>query len=340
MDVVRNRVPPRVLTGIKPTGSPHIGNLLGAIRPALELANQGLDAMYFIADYHALTTIKDGKELRQLTYEVAATWLAMGLDPERTLFYRQSDIPEIFELAWVLECFTSKGWMNKAHAYKAIVADRQEAGETDVDAEINMGVYSYPILMAADILAFDIDLVPVGKDQVQHVEIARDIAQRINSTYGREVLRLPKAKIDDNTAVVPGIDGKKMSKSYGNQIPLFAPPKQMKKVVNSIVTDSLPPEAPKDPDASTIFAIYKAVASPDETRALAERYRAGIGWGDAKKALLERIEIEIADARTRYDALMAGPSKIDALLAQGAERARKTARGVLERVRSAIGIAR
>ena len=340
MDVVRNRVPPRVLTGIKPTGSPHIGNLLGAIRPALELANQGLDAMYFIADYHALTTIKDGKELRQLTYEVAATWLAMGLDPERTLFYRQSDIPEIFELAWVLECFTSKGWMNKAHAYKAIVADRQEAGETDVDAEINMGVYSYPILMAADILAFDIDLVPVGKDQVQHVEIARDIAQRINSTYGREVLRLPKAKIDDNTAVVPGIDGKKMSKSYGNQIPLFAPPKQMKKVVNSIVTDSLPPEAPKDPDASTIFAIYKAVASPDETRALAERYRAGIGWGDAKKALLERIEIEIADARTRYDALMADPSKIDALLAQGAERARKTARGVLERVRSAIGIAR
>ena len=338
--MVRNRVPPRVLTGIKPTGSPHIGNLLGAIRPALQLANEGLEAMYFIADYHALTTIKDGKELRQLTYEVAATWLAMGLDPERTLFYRQSDIPEIFELAWVLECFTSKGWMNKAHAYKAIVADRQEAGETDVDAEINMGVYSYPILMAADILAFDIDLVPVGKDQVQHVEIARDIAQRINSTYGREVLRLPKAKIDDNTAVVPGIDGKKMSKSYGNQIPLFAPPKQMKKVVNSIVTDSLPPEAPKDPDASTIFAIYKAVASPDETRALAERYRAGIGWGDAKKALLERIEIEIADARTRYDALMADPSKIDALLAQGAERARKTARGVLERVRSAIGIAR
>jgi tryptophanyl-tRNA synthetase len=340
VDVVRNRVPPRVLTGIKPTGSPHIGNLLGAIRPALELANQGLDAMYFIADYHAMTTIKDAKELRQLTYEVAATWLAMGLDPERTLFYRQSDIPEIFELTWVLECFTSKGWMNKAHAYKAIVAERQEAGETDVDAEINMGVYSYPILMAADILAFDIDLVPVGKDQVQHVEIARDIAQRINSTYGREVLRLPKAKIDDNTAVVPGIDGRKMSKSYGNQIPLFAPPKQMKKVVNSIVTDSLPPEAPKDPDASTIFAIYKAVASPDETRSLADRYRAGIGWGDAKKALLERIETEVADARTRYDALMADPAKIDVLLAHGATKARETARGVLDRVRSAIGIAR
>jgi tryptophanyl-tRNA synthetase len=333
-------VPPRVLTGIKPTGSPHIGNLLGAIRPALELANQGLDAMYFIADYHALTTIKDGKELRQLTYEVAATWLAMGLDPDRTLFYRQSDVPEIFELAWVLECFTSKGWMNKAHAYKAIVADRMEAGETDVDAEINMGIYSYPVLMAADILAFDIDLVPVGKDQVQHVEIARDIAQRINHTYDSKVLVLPKAKIDDNTATVPGIDGRKMSKSYGNQIPLFAPPKQMKKVVSSIVTDSLPPEAPKDPEASTIFAIFKAIASADETSALAERYRAGIGWGDAKKALLERIEVEIADARGRYDALMADTTKIDALLAQGAAKARATARATLERVRSAIGIAR
>ncbi|HEY5944821.1 MAG TPA: tryptophan--tRNA ligase, partial [Kofleriaceae bacterium] len=314
-------MPPRVLTGIKPTGSPHIGNLLGAIRPALELANQGLEAMYFIADYHALTTVKDAKELRQLTYEIAATWLAMGLDPERTLFYRQSDIPEIFELAWVLTCFTSKGWMNKAHAYKAIIAERLEAGEADVDAEVNLGIYCYPVLMAADILAFDIDLVPVDKDQQQHVEIARDIGQRINHTFGREVLRLPKAKIDDNTATVPGIDGRKMSKSYGNQIPIFAPPKQMQKVVKSIVTDSLPPEAPKDPDASTIFAIYKAIATPDETRALADRYRAGIGWGDAKKTLLERIEAEVADARTRYDALMADTTKIDALLAQGAAKA-------------------
>lgn len=333
-------VPPRVLTGIKPTGSPHIGNLLGAIRPALALANQGLEAMYFIADYHALTTIKDAKELRQLTYEVAAAWLAFGLDPERTLFYRQSDIPEIFELAWVFTCFTSKGWMNKAHAYKAIVAEREAAGETDVDAAINMGLYCYPILMAADILAFDVDLVPVGRDQVQHVEIARDIGQRINHTYGREVLRLPKAKIDDNTATVPGIDGRKMSKSYGNQIPLFAPPKQLKKIVSSIVTDSLPPEAPKDPDSSTIFAIYKAIATPEETRALAERFRAGIGWGDAKKLLFERIEAEVAEARTRYEALMADTAKIDALLAAGAAKARVTARATLDRVRSAIGIAR
>ncbi len=333
-------MPPRVLTGIKPTGSPHIGNLLGAIRPALRLADEGLEAMYFIADYHALTTVKSAADLRQLTYEVAATWLAMGLDPERTQFYRQSDVPEIFELAWVLSCFTSKGWMNKAHAYKAAVAAAQERGEQDVDAEINIGVYSYPVLMAADILAFDVDLVPVGKDQVQHVEIARDIAQRINHVYGAEVLRLPKAKLDDTTSIVPGVDGRKMSKSYGNQIPLFAAPKQMKKVVNQIVTDSTPPEAPKDPDTSTIFQIFKAVASADEARALADRYRAGIGWGDAKKALLDRLEVELGEARGRYDALMADPAKLDALLATGAAKARATARRTLDRVRTAIGIAR
>ncbi|HSD88053.1 MAG TPA: tryptophan--tRNA ligase, partial [Kofleriaceae bacterium] len=329
----------RVLTGIKPTGSPHLGNLLGMFQPALRLSGEGLDAFYFIADYHALTTVQDAKELRQLTYEVAATWLAMGLNPDKTLFYRQSDIPEIFELTWVLDCFTSKGWMNKAHAYKAIVADKMAAGETDVDAGINMGVYSYPVLMAADIIAFDIDLVPVGKDQVQHVEIARDIAQRINSAYGKEVLRLPKAKLEENAAIVPGIDGRKMSKSYGNQIPLFAPPKQMKKVVNSIVTDSTPPEVPKDPDTSTIFQIYKAIATPAECEELAARYRAGIGWGDAKKTLLERLETELAEARTRYDALMADTSKIDALLAQGAAKARVTARKTLDRVRAAVGIA-
>ncbi len=333
-------MPKRVLTGIKPTGTPHFGNLLGAIRPALELANQGNEALYFIADYHALTQTKNPSELRQSTYEVAATWLAAGLDPERTVFYRQSDVPEIFELTWVLDCFTSKGWMNKAHSYKDHVAKAQERGEPDVDADFNMGQYSYPVLMAADILAFDIDVVPVGKDQKQHLEFARDIAQRINHTYGRDVLRMPEARIDDNTAIVPGIDGRKMSKSYGNQIPIFGSPKAMKKAVNLIVTDSTPPEAPKDPDSSIIFSIFKAFATPEETRALADRYRAGIGWGDAKKALLDRIEVEVADARTRYDALMADPSKIDALLALGAAKARATARATLDRVRSAIGIAR
>ena len=344
MDVVRNRVPPRVLTGIKPTGTPHIGNLLGAIRPAIARQNQGLEAMYFIADHHALTTVHPPKhtpdELRRLTHEVAATWLAAGLDPDRTLFYRQSDIPELFELSWIFACFTSKGWMNKAHSYKDHVAKVTEAGESDVDAGFNMGRYTYPILMAADIIAFDVDIVPVGRDQAQHVEIARDIAQRINHVYGKDLLRLPKAEIDDNVAIIPGIDGRKMSKSYDNVIPIFALPKAVKKAVNLIVTDSSPPETPKDPDASLIFQIYKAVATPEESKALADRYRAGIGWGDAKKALLERIETEVGAARARYEALMADTSQIDALLVKGAAKARPTAQATLDRVRSAIGIAR
>jgi tryptophanyl-tRNA synthetase len=333
-------VPPRVLTGIKPTGRPHVGNLLGAIRPALRLADQGLEAMYFIADYHALTTVHDAKELAHLTREVAATWLALGLDPDKVTFYRQSDIPEIFELTWIFACFTSKGWMNKAHAYKAIVDQKEAAGETDVDAGINMGVYSYPVLMAADIVAFDVDLVPVGKDQVQHVEIARDIAQRINHNYGKDVLRLPQAKLDDNSAIVPGLDGRKMSKSYDNTIPLFAPAKELKKVINRIVTDSRPPEEPKDPDTSTIFQIYRAVATPADTEAFAARFRAGIGWGDAKAALFEKLDTELGPARAKYDALIADPKTIDALLAQGAAKARVMARHTVERVRDALGIGR
>jgi tryptophanyl-tRNA synthetase len=326
----------RVLTGIKPTGSPHVGNLLGAIRPALQLAASGDEAMYFIADYHALISLQDAKRLGELTREVAATWLAFGLDPDRVIFYRQSDVPEIFELSWVLTCFTSKGWMNKAHAYKAAV---DAAKADDPDAGISMGLYCYPILMAADILAFDVDLVPVGKDQVQHIEIARDIAQRINHVVGKPVLKLPKPKIDAATEIVPGIDGRKMSKSYDNTLPLFATPKQLAKRVGQIVTDSLPPEAPKDPDASTVFKIYRAVASPAESAAMADRFRAGIGWGDAKKTLAERLAQELAPAQDRYQALMADPKRIDALLAAGAAKARVTARTTLDRVREAIGIA-
>jgi tryptophanyl-tRNA synthetase len=326
----------RVLTGIKPTGSPHVGNLLGAIRPALQLAASGDEAMYFIADYHALISLQDAKRLGELTREVAATWLAFGLDPDRVIFYRQSDVPEIFELSWVLTCFTSKGWMNKAHAYKAAV---DAAKADDPDAGISMGLYCYPILMAADILAFDVDLVPVGKDQVQHIEIARDIAQRINHVVGKPVLKLPKPKIDAATEIVPGIDGRKMSKSYDNTLPLFATPKQLAKRVGQIVTDSLPPEAPKDPDASTVFKIYRAVASPAESAAMADRFRAGIGWGDAKKTLAERLAQELAPAQDRYQALLADPKRIDALLAAGAAKARVTARTTLDRVREAIGIA-
>ena len=326
------------LTGIKPTGTPHIGNWLGAIRPGLELAStKGTRAIYFIADYHALTAVQEPSALRHMTYDVAATWLALGLDPEQTLIYRQSDIPEVFELSWILSCMTTKGWMNKAHAYKAAVDRNQEAGETDLDVGINIGVYTYPVLMAADILLFDSDVVPVGKDQVQHIEIARDIAQRVNHLYG-DVLKLPAAHVVENVAIVPGLDGRKMSKSYGNVIPLFLPPKQLRKVINRIVTDSTPPEVSKDPESSHIFQIYRAVASADETRALAERYHAGIGWGEAKGALFDVLDAALAPARDRYAALMADTAQIDRILADGAQRARVIAAQTLARVRAAIGI--
>ena len=330
-----------ILTGIKPTGSPHIGNYLGAIRPALAFAEDPeLTPLYFIADYHALTMIHDRETLAQLTYEVAATWLAFGLDPERTLFYRQSEVPEIFELTWILSCFTSKGWMNKAHAYKAKVADNEASGITDLDTGVNMGLYNYPILMAADILLFGSDLVPVGQDQQQHVEIARDIAQRFNHVYGADLLKLPQAVVDKNTAIIPGLDGRKMSKSYDNTIPLFAPAKQLQKLVARIVTDSAPPDAPKDPKTSHIFQIYEQLASPDQAASLAARYRSGIGWGDAKKALAELLEEILAGPRETYNELMNDRSRIDAMLVRGAQRARELAAPVMERVRTAVGIRR
>ena len=329
-----------VLTGIKPTGTPHLGNLLGAIRPALRLAGDpALRAFYFIADYHALTTVQDRAELARLTREVAATWLAFGLDPERVLFYRQSDVPEIFELAWILACFTAKGLMNRAHAYKAKVAENQAAGTADVDAGIHMGLYEYPVLMAADILVFEADLVPVGEDQKQHIEIARDIAQRINHTYGAELLKLPSAMIDAGTAVIPGRDGRKMSKSYDNVIPLFAPPRQLRKLVNAIVTDTSPPDAPKDPATSVVFQIYAQFASPEAIEELRQRYAAGISWGDAKAALYDMLEPQLAEPRARYEALIAAPRQIDELLAVGRDRARALARPVIDRLRAAIGIA-
>jgi tryptophanyl-tRNA synthetase len=329
-----------VLTGIQPTGSPHIGNLLGAIRPALRLAaDPALRAFYFIADYHALTTIRDRREIRRLTHEVAASWLAWGLDPERVLLYRQSDVPETCELAWILACFTSKGWMNKAHAYKAKTADNERAGSPDIDAGIDMGLYLYPILMAADILLFEADLVPVGEDQKQHIEIARDIAQRINHVYGEDLLKLPSALIDAGTAVVPGRDGRKMSKSYDNTIPLFAPPRQLRKLVNAIVTDSSPPEAPKDPATSIVFKIFEQFASPEATAQLRRRYLEGISWGDAKAALFDVLEPQLAGPRERYQTLIADPRRIDELLEIGRDRARALARPVIERLRIAIGIA-
>jgi tryptophanyl-tRNA synthetase len=333
----------RILSGIKSTGTPHIGNYLGAFRPALRLADDPeLEACYFIADYHALTTVHDRAVMERRVHEVAATWLACGLDPSRTLFYRQSDIPEIFELAWILSCFTSKGWMNKAHAYKTQTAEAEAAGEADVDAGISMGLYEYPVLMAADILAFDTHLVPVGRDQVQHIEIARDIAQRLNHVFKADLLVLPAASVEADVAVVPGLDGRKMSKSYDNTIPLFAATKDLKKVINKMVTDTSPPEAAKDPDTSTIFQLYKLLATTEETEALRARYAAGIGWGDAKAELHRVMDDRIGPAREKYDELMTpdGKKKVDALLLDGARRAREIAAPVLQRVRRAIGYGR
>jgi tryptophanyl-tRNA synthetase len=328
------------LTGIKPTGTPHIGNYLGAVLPGLELARQpGNQAYYFIADYHALTGEVSAERMLHDTYEVAAFWLALGLDPEQVVFYRQSDVPEVFELSWILACFTPKGFMNKAHAYKAAADRNRDAGEPE-DAGVGMGLYTYPVLMAADILVVDADLVPVGKDQVQHVEIARDIAMRINNHYGEGALRLPKAVVREQTAIVPGLDGRKMSKSYGNTIPCFLPSKKLRKTVMRIETDSTPPEAPKDPDQSVVFQMHKALLDPAREAALADEYRAGISWGAAKELLYEELERQLAEPRERYEALMARTDHLDELLRAGAERARARTTPVLRRVREAIGIAR
>lgn len=327
-----------VLTGIKPTGTVHLGNLLGAIQPALERAkNPDIQAFYFIADYHALTGVRSAEALRTQTYGVAATWLALGLDPETCLFYRQSDVPEVFELSWLLACFCPKGWMNKAHAYKASVQANQADGE-EPDAGVNMGLYTYPVLMAADILLFDADEVPVGADQVQHVEIARDIAQRINHTYGDGTLHLPKASIDKHVALVPGTDGRKMSKSYDNILPLFDPTaKKLRKRVMRITTDSTPPEAPKDPETSLVFQLTRPMLSPSQAADLAQTYRAGISWGEAKQILFEHLDARLEEPRERYHALMQDTAAIDAQLRDGADRARAVARPVLQRVRDALG---
>ncbi len=326
------------LTGIKPTGRPHIGNWLGMIRPAVALASEpATEALYFIADYHALTTVRDRETLRDLTLDCAATWLAFGLDPERTVLYRQSDVPEVFDLAWILACHTPKGFMNKSHAYKA-ARDANEEADEEPDAGISMGLFSYPVLMAADILAVDAHVVPVGKDQVQHVEIARDIAERVNHTWGDGTLRLPSVRIKSESAVVPGVDGRKMSKSYDNTLPCFGSPRDLRKAVMRIATDSTPPQAPKDPDASLVYQIHRALLEPDAGAALAARYRAGISWGEAKQRLADDLERELAPAQARYESFMARPSEIDRLLAEGARRARAIAGPVLRRVRAALGV--
>ncbi len=329
------------LTGIKPTGEPHLGNLIGAIRPALGLADT-YEAMYFIADYHALTSMRDAALLRHYSRSVAATWIAAGLDTDRITMYRQSDVPETFELAWVLSCVTGKGLMNRAHAYKAARDRNAEAGIEDLDAGINMGVYNYPVLMAADILLMDTDVVPVGKDQSQHVEYAADIAKSFNALFGeRYRLKVPELVLpaDDAGKTLPGTDGRKMSKSYDNTVPLFAPSSQLKKVVRRIATDSTPVEDPKDPDGSSVFQILEQFAAPEVLDDVRARLKAGgMGWGELKNILFETLDEQMGPLRARYDELMAPDSELDELLAAGAARARVRAGEVLGGVRDAVGM--
>jgi len=326
------------LTGIKPTGIPHLGNYFGAIRPALRLAEK-YEARYFIADYHALNTIRNPQLLRDLTYEVAACWLASGLDPQKMLFYRQSDIPEIFELTTILTAFTPKGLMNRSHAYKAVIDANKEEGAEDIDYNVNMGLYTYPILMAADILMFDSDFVPVGKDQKQHVEIAADLAQKLNSNYKNRLFTIPEGVYDGTNETIIGLDGRKMSKSYDNTIPLFAPEKQLRKTIMRIITNSQEMAEPKDPDTCNVFSIYKLFADTEKQNVLAARYRAGgMGWGEAKQELFETMNAFLSPMRAKYDELMADKSKIDVALSIGAEKARELASKKIEFLRKEIGI--
>ena len=325
------------LTGIKPTGVLHIGNYFGAIKPALELAAR-YDARYFIADYHALNSMRSSEELRRSILGVAAGWLAAGLDPEKVIFYRQSSVPETFELSAILMAFSAKGLLNRAHAYKAAVQANLDAGK-DGDAAVNMGLFTYPVLMAADILLFNADFVPVGQDQTQHIEMAQDIAQALNHNYGRPLLKIPQAVVEKELAVVPGLDGRKMSKSYGNVIPLFAPEKELHTLLKRIVTNSQGVDEPKDPETSQIFALYKLFASPDERDALAARYRAGgMGWGEAKEELFRVAQRILAPLLERYAAYIAEPDRLEEVLAAGAEKARRIAGETLARLRDAIGI--
>jgi len=324
------------LTGIKPTGTPHLGNYLGAIKPALGLV-ENYKAFYFIADYHGLTTIRDKQEMKQHTYEVAATWLALGLDPNEVVFYRQSDIPEVFELTWVLSCFAGKGWLNRAHAYKSMADANSESGR-DTDDGVNMGLYNYPVLMAADIILFNTNVVPVGQDQRQHLEMARDIANAFNYVYG-DTLVPPDALILEDVATIPGLDGRKMSKSYGNTVELFAAPKQLRKQVMQIVTNSQTPEEPKNPDENNIFNIYKHFATPEQIAENRKKYtQGGVGYGDLKQELFELLDVTFSAPRERYNELMANKKEIDAILERGAATARPIARKTLGKVRRKIGI--
>ena len=327
-----------VLTGISTTGIPHLGNYVGAIRPAIEASsNPDTETFYFLADYHSIIKCHDPETVKQSSLAVAATWLALGLDTDNATFYRQTDIPEIPELTWILNCMTAKGLMNRAHAYKAAVSDNNTAGSNDPDKGISMGLFSYPVLMAADILMFKANKVPVGKDQVQHLEMTRDIAARFNHTY-KPLFVLPEAVVDEKTAVLSGLDGRKMSKSYNNTIPLFEPEKKLRKLIMKIKTNSLEPGEPKDPEGCTLFEIYQAFAAEQETEELRTRYANGIAWGEMKQFLFEYLNDHLAAPREKYLELMADPGHIEAVLQKGAEKARRLSSPYLQEIREAVGI--
>lgn len=326
-----------VLTGITTTGTPHLGNYVGAIKPAIQASHgEGVRSCYFLADYHALIKCRDPEIVHRSTLEIAATWMALGLDTDKALFYRQSDIPEISELTWLLTCVTAKGLMNRAHAYKASVQENVEKGE-DADFGVAMGLFSYPILMAADILMFNAHDVPVGRDQVQHLEMARDIGQRFNHFFGKHFV-LPEAVVDDNVAVLPGQDGRKMSKSYNNTIPLWLPEKKLRKAIMRIVTNSLEPGEPKQTEDSALFAIYSAFASAEQRVDMKQAFADGIAWGAAKQQCFELINDELAGARTAYEELISHPARIEEVLLESAARAREFTVPFMQELRSAVGI--
>ncbi|MCK5889429.1 MAG: tryptophan--tRNA ligase [Methylococcales bacterium] len=329
-----------VLTGITTTGTPHLGNYAGAIRPAIAASkDDNVRPFYFLADYHALIKCQDAERVKQSSLEIAATWLALGLDTANAVFYRQSDIPEIPELSWMLSCVTAKGLMNRAHAYKASVAENEASDDNDSDKGINMGLFGYPILMAADMLMFNANKVPVGKDQIQHIEMARDIASRFNHIYGKH-FAIPEAVIADNAATILGLDGRKMSKSYNNTIPLFETEKKFKKLINKIKTNSLEPGQAKETEGCTLFGLYQAFASEAEVDEVRQQYADGIAWGEMKKILFEKMNEEIAPARERYYALLETPEHIEEQLQEGAVKAREISVPFMQSIRESVGISR
>ena len=327
---------PISLTGIKPTGEPHIGNYFGMYKPAIQLTEKYL-GLYFVADLHALTTTPKPDELQTLIYEVAASWIALGLDPEKSIFFRQSDIPEIPECTWILSNVTPKGLLNRAHAYKAMVEKNESLGR-DPDFDINAGLFNYPVLMAADILLYNSDVVPVGLDQKQHIEITRDIAENFNRIYGK-TLKIPEGLISEELQSIPGIDGRKMSKSYGNTIPIFASEKDLRRQVQHIVTDSKTPEEPKDPDTCNLYQIYRLFAEPTRLQEVRQLYlHGGLGYGTLKQELAELILAYFSEARIKYTALINDHEYLDKSLKAGAEKARELGKPVLTRMRKATGI--